>query len=124
MAVANAARANGAQQFLLVSSLAANPRSPVFYSRVKGELEVAVSAVGFPMVHVFRPSFLVGERAEHRTGERIALAVGGVIAILLIGPLRRYRPIAGAAVAACMIATAKRQIRGVHIVESERIASC
>lgn len=124
MAVARAARGNGSQQFLLVSSLSSNPRSPVFYSRVKGELEAAVSALGFPALHIFRPSFLVGEREEHRTGERMALAIGGVLAVALVGPLRRYRPIAGATVAACMVATARRQIRGIHIVESEGIAAC
>jgi hypothetical protein len=43
---------------------------------------------------------------------------------VLAGPLRRFRPIAAAAVAACMVKTAKRQLHGVHVFESEQIRPC
>ncbi len=48
LAIAKAARARGASHFLLVSALGANARSSVFYNRVKGELEDAVRALGYP----------------------------------------------------------------------------
>ena len=124
MAVAAAAQGNGAQQFLLVSALGASVRAPAFYSRVKGELEAAVAKLGFAAVHIFRPSLLVGEREEKRTAEHIGLIVGRALSVVLIGPLARYRPIHGSTVAACMIATAKKQRSGMHIYESEQIAAC
>jgi uncharacterized protein YbjT (DUF2867 family) len=124
MAVARAARGNGVPQFLLVSALGAHPRAMAFYSRVKGELEEGIAGLGFPGVHIFRPSLLVGEREESRLAEHVGLMVGRVLGLALIGPLRRFRPIAGATVAACMIATAKRQQRGTHIHESDQIADC
>ncbi len=46
LALANFAKAAGAQQFLMVSSLGADSKSSVFYSRVKGETEHDVTAAG------------------------------------------------------------------------------
>ena len=43
LALARIAKERGAQRFLLVSSLGADARSRVFYSRVKGEVEQAIA---------------------------------------------------------------------------------
>jgi uncharacterized protein YbjT (DUF2867 family) len=118
---ARLARREGAQQFLLVSSLGANARSAVFYSRVKGEVEAAIAAVGFEAVQIFRPSLLTGERAERRTGEVVAGKFADVFSFAFAGPLRKYRPIAARAVAAAMVNLAKRRPPGVNIYESDRI---
>lgn len=74
--VARLARAQGAQRFLLVSAVGASARSRVFYSRVKGELEDAVRALGFESVTFAQPSTLIGDRADVRPGERLALRLG------------------------------------------------
>ena len=124
MAVATAARAHDAGQFLLVSALGAHPRAAAFYSRVKGELEAAVSNLGFPSVAIFRPSLLLGERGEYRRAEHLAIVFGRAASPLLAGPLRRYRPIEARTVAACMVKTARRPTPGVRVFESERIAAC
>jgi uncharacterized protein YbjT (DUF2867 family) len=116
---------HGARQFLLVSSLGANPSSAFFYNRVKGETEAAVAALPFEGRQIFRPSILLGERAEHRPGERAGIAVMQTASFLLAGPLRKYRPIAAATVAAAIVAVAAKAPRGVNIYESndiERIA--
>ena len=88
---AQLAVANGAEQFLLVSSLGADANSSVFYSRVKGELELAVSALPFTAVSIFQPSLLLGERAEFRLGERLAEPFAKALSFLLLGPLKKYR---------------------------------
>src|SRR5688572_28895830 len=59
--------AYGAKQYLLVSALGASKNSKVYYNQVKGEIEEAVSALGFETVHIFRPSLLLGPRPEHRS---------------------------------------------------------
>ncbi|MGH7644423.1 MAG: oxidoreductase [Gemmatimonadales bacterium] len=110
-----------AGQFLLVTALGADPRSRVFYNRVKGEVEDAVRKVPFDAVHIFRPSLLLGHRRERRPAERLAQIVGGALGVVLIGPLAKYRPIPARAVAAAMIRVAKEAARGVHVYESERI---
>lgn len=63
----------GARNFLLVSAINANRRSPFFYPRTKGEAEADVAAAGLPAVHLFQPSFLLGERGESRPGEWLGI---------------------------------------------------
>ena len=53
---------------MLVSSAGADPSSRIFYSRMKGELEDDVVALGFPRTRVLRPGLLDGNRQEHRGG--------------------------------------------------------
>jgi uncharacterized protein YbjT (DUF2867 family) len=118
LAVARGTLSHGARQFLFVSAMGAAADSPVFYSRVKGELESAIAALGFQTAIAFRPSLLAGDRAEHRLGERVALA--------LLQPVRwlvpaKYRPVAAAAVARAMVAYARRGLAGYHVVTSDAI---
>jgi uncharacterized protein YbjT (DUF2867 family) len=121
VSLASQALGRGAKQFLLVSSLGANPRSSIFYSRVKGETEAAISALSFEGRQIFRPSILLGERAELRTGERAGIAVMRGVSFALLGPLRKYRPIAAATVARAMVRVALQAPRGVNIYESDAI---
>ena len=66
LAFARLAKRSGATRFYLVSSTGADARSRVFYSRVKGEIEAALHAVGFDTLVILRPSLLLGERSESR----------------------------------------------------------
>jgi uncharacterized protein YbjT (DUF2867 family) len=105
--IAQLAKAQGAQRFMLVSALGAHARSRVFYSRIKGELEDAVQALGFAHVSVAQPSFLAGDRTDFRLGERIALALGWLMP-------ERYKPVQAAQVAAGLIASSKAGEPGWH----------
>ena len=117
LAFGHAARERGARVFVHVSALGADPRSRIFYNSVKGQVEEAVSRVGFESVYALRPSILDGEREESRPGERVALAVGRAL-----GPLLgRYRPTPAEAVAAAMIRLAKAAAPGSHVVEAAEI---
>lgn len=119
VAVARAARAAGARQLLLVSAVGANAQSRVFYNRVKGEAEDAVRALGYPSLHVFQPSLLVGEREERRTGERVGTLLAHVLAPVLP---RRYVPTDADALARAMIAVAKRDEPGARVWGSHDVA--
>lgn len=123
LAAATLASSNGMRQFLLVSGLGASRTSRVFYSRVKGEIEEAVSALPFNGVQIFQPSLLLGERPEFRLGERIGALFMRAAAPLMLGPIRKYRPIHARTVAAAMVSVAKLDTPGVHRYESDRIAS-
>jgi uncharacterized protein YbjT (DUF2867 family) len=122
VAVARAAKQAGASRIVLVSSLGADPGSRVFYSRIKGEAERAVEAVGLPSTIVLRPSLLDGDRKESRPGERVGLAVLRGLRFLMAGRLRRYRAIHARTVARAMLALAKAPGEGLRVVESEEIA--
>jgi uncharacterized protein YbjT (DUF2867 family) len=108
------ALAGGAKQFALVSSVGANARARAFYLRTKGEIEDAVAALPFRSVHIFQPSFLMGERQELRTGEGAWLAIAKVLQFAFVGGFSKYRPILASTVAAAMIAAAKTSTPGVH----------
>src|SRR5690606_26648384 len=71
VAVAQRARALGARHFLVVSALGADPRSSVFYNRVKGEMEESLRAMDWPQLTIARPSLLLGERNETRLVEQL-----------------------------------------------------
>lgn len=113
--LAERAIAAGARQFVLVSSVGASAQSSTFYLRVKGELEEAISSLPFQAVHILRPSFLTGNRQEHRGGENLAIAAAKVAGFALIGPLRKYKPVEGTTVAAAMVAAAIGGTPGKHV---------
>jgi uncharacterized protein YbjT (DUF2867 family) len=104
MKIATLAVERGASRMALVSSVGADATSSNFYLRSKGELERALAALPFTALHVLRPSFLLGEREEHRPAEAVASFVARSAAGLLRGGLSRYRAISGDDVAKAMIA--------------------
>lgn len=72
----------GAAHFVVVTALGSDPHSHVFYNRVKGEVERALSSMPFSALTIVRPSLLIGDRASPRLGER------------LLAPLARRLPLA------------------------------
>ena len=102
----------GARQLCLVTSVGTAERSPNFYLRVKADLERDVNSLPFSGVHLFRPSFLTGERGEKRAGERMGIALAEALGFALIGGLRKYRAIPAATVARSMVAAAQSAKEG------------
>jgi uncharacterized protein YbjT (DUF2867 family) len=117
LAFAEAAHRRGARTFVHVSALGADPRSRIFYNRVKGEIEEAVARIGFGSLFAFRPSILDGERRERRLGERIGLTVMRAIQPVLA----KYRPTPVELLAHAMLDVAKGSAPGVHVVEADQI---
>ncbi|MET4075992.1 NAD-dependent epimerase/dehydratase family protein [Hymenobacter sp. UYCo722] len=112
------AAGNFAAQFMVVSSMGADAGSSIYYSRVKGEMEVAVRQTLFRAIHIFRPSLLLGERAAPRLGERLGAVGLRLLRPLLRGPLQKYQPVTGAAVAAAMLRAAETDGSGVQVHEA------
>lgn len=108
------AREAGASTFVLVSALGANSDSMFFYNRVKGDVEAAVSEIGFESTIIVRPSLISGNRGEPRIGERLAMPV------LKLLP-RRYRPVAADDIASCIVREARQTKTGSRIIESKDI---
>jgi len=113
--LAQRCKALGATQYLLVSALGANPRASVYYNRVKGKVEDAITKVGFESTHIFRPSLLVGPRAEHRSGEAAAKWFFRNFGFLVPS---KYKAIASIKVARAMAHFARSGDQGMHIHES------
>lgn len=118
---ARMAKDNGVQQYLLVSSIGANAKSSVFYLKTKGECEEVICNIGLDSVSIFRPASLSGNRQEFRLNEKIMLPILKLFSFLLVGKLRKYRPIEASKVAQTMFETAQKQSKGIHIFESDKI---
>jgi uncharacterized protein YbjT (DUF2867 family) len=122
VAVASAARSSGATHLGVVSAMGASPRSPVFYNRVKGEMEQAVSALGYDSVVIARPSMLDGDRESlhqaARPTERIGLAV---MALLRPVTPANLRAISATDVAVSLIKAVRSRKLGIHVLPSAEL---
>ena len=96
--------------FLVVSAIGADPRSLIFYNRIKGELEKGLGSLPYWSLTIVRPSILVGKRDRPRTGERIAAGIS-----FLTPP--RIRPIAATDVAAAIVHQAWLDEPGTRVLE-------
>ena len=114
LAVAQRARAAGASRFGLVSALGAEVGSRVFYNRVKGEIEVAIEALGFDSLSIVRPSLLLGARDEFRLGERLSAPLGRLLP-------RRWRAVPAEAVARALVESVLRGEKLIRRIENAQL---
>lgn len=91
--IARIASQNGVKQFIVISSVGANAASSNFYLRTKGEMEEAIQKFSFERITIARPSVLVGHRREFRLGERAGIFMSRIFSPLMLGPMKKYRPI-------------------------------
>jgi uncharacterized protein YbjT (DUF2867 family) len=116
---ARAARAAGARRLLVVSALGADARSRVFYNRVKGDMQAAVSALGYETVVIAQPSLLTGDReALHQPARPAERLAGGLLRPVLRWVPAGVRPIAAADVARALVQAALDSGPGVRILSS------
>lgn len=115
---AKAAREQGVPTYVLISSVGANAKSGVFYTRMKGTLDDAVLALGFPSCHILRPTSLI-RKGSDRFGEKAGVAV--LKALNAIGLLRSLAPMPTEAVAAAMIRLAQSGRQGAEIITGQDI---
>jgi uncharacterized protein YbjT (DUF2867 family) len=111
---AQTARAAGATRFAVVSSVGARSDAKKFYLRTKGEMEDAVTALGFPSLDIFQPSLLLGPRKQMRPMELAGRILSPLVGPFLTGPREIYRPIEASKVARAMIGAARRGGRGIY----------
>jgi uncharacterized protein YbjT (DUF2867 family) len=122
VALAERAREHGARQAIVVSSVGADADSPSLYLRVKGEMQAAVTALGFERTDFLQPGLLLGERPnEQRPGERIAQRLAPFYNPLLVGRWHRYRAIPAATVAAALTALVDAPGRGVTLHRNDAL---
>jgi uncharacterized protein YbjT (DUF2867 family) len=111
---ARAALASGAERFVLLSSVGANPEAKNLYLRVKGETELALEALRFRSLDILQPSLLLGSRRESRPLERLAQVALALANPLLHGRYTMWRAIPASTVAAAMCGAARSGRRGVY----------
>ena len=116
LTAARLGKEGGATHYLLVSALGANPRSRIFYNRLKGELEQSLTSLGYRSLTIVRPSVLIGDRAEPRRSEGIAWKLS------FLTP-RKYKPVLASNVARALVTAARHNAPGVRIIENKELLS-
>ena len=101
--IAQIAKSNSVNSFVFISSGYANPNSSGDYLKFKGQVEEELRRLSFPRLGIVRPSFLLGDRNEKRVGEKIGIFVFKLFSPLLLGPLKKMKPIHSEKVAKAMI---------------------
>lgn len=123
VALARAAKVAGVARLALVSALGAQADSPVFYNRVKGEAEDAVTDLGFERLVIARPSLLLGDRSALgqplRPLERVAALASRPLTPWLPS---RWRPIDDAVVARAVVRRMREEGPRVQVLESAELA--
>ena len=118
--IAQIARSNSVNSFIFVSSIYANPKSSGDYVKFKGLVEEELKKLNFSNLGILRPSFLMGDRKENRAGEKIGILTFRLLSPLLLGPLKKMKPINSEKVAKAMIKIANENLRKT-IFESDEI---
>lgn len=104
LAIARTAQPAGVRRAGLVSAMGANAKSRLFYSRVKGELEEALTLLGFERLVIARPSLLLGDRAALGQPTRAAEKIGAQVARFVKPVLPRdWRPVEANLVAKALV---------------------
>ena len=114
------AKQNKIQSFIFISSGYANSKSSGDYLRYKGLVEEELISLKFDNLGILRPSFLLGNRKEKRIGEKIGIIIFQILSPLMIGPLKRMKPIHVKTVAGAMIKIAQSELNQT-IFESDEI---
>ena len=103
MTFAESALAANIPHFLVVTAIGADAKAPVYYSRVKGEVERSLEGLGFRRLDIAQPGLLLGSREERRPMEALFQAANPLVRRLLVGPLDRYAGIEAAVVAEALL---------------------
>ncbi len=101
---AKAAKENEVEDYILVSSYGAHPKSKLFYSRMKGELEQSIKDLHFNKLTIFQPGML-----ERKDSERTGEVLGGKIIKFAnkFGVLTQQKPLPTEVLAKAMINSSK-----------------
>ncbi|MBD0851322.1 NAD(P)H-binding protein [Maribacter arenosus] len=109
------AKENGIKTFIVISALGANAKSPIFYNRIKGQMEEAVLQMQIPKTHILQPSLIGGKREERRIGEWIFKQLMKVANLVMAGPLKKYKSIHPISIAKAMVWIANNEYERVRI---------
>jgi len=106
---AKAAKENNVNDYILVSAYGANPKSKIFYSKMKGELEEAVKKLHFEKITIFKPGMLERKDSD-RTGEVLGSRI--IKFANKLGLLESQKPLPTDVLAKAMINSSKIKSNG------------
>lgn len=117
---AQVAKENNVEDFILVSSYGASPKSKIFYSRMKGDLEEAIKQLHFNKLTIFCPGIL-DRKNSNRSGE----VLGGKIIKFAnkFGIMESQKPLPTNVLAQAMVNSSKIKSNGYSKIKLNCIRS-
>jgi uncharacterized protein YbjT (DUF2867 family) len=114
-------------RFVYLSSIGAGEGARGSYLEARARVEKTLIASGVPFV-IARPSFIVGERDDHRASEKLGAPIAdGVLGVLgALGARRmadRYRSITGVELARALVHVSLDEAFRDRIVEADALQS-
>jgi len=119
--IAKIAKENDVQQVHLISAIGADPKSKIFYNKLKGETEQALIKIDFSQTIIYRPSLLIGKRNEFRFGELVAQKLAPIFDFFLIGSLKKYHSISANTIAKAVLNRIVSKSKKIEIKEFNEI---
>ena len=116
--ISKIAKEEGCKTMILISSIGANYESKIFYSKIKGLLEISLKEIGFEELHIIRPSLLLGKRTEDRPIENISKCIIDHLSFLIP---KKYKPIHARIIAKKIKFIIMEKKSGIHIWEGSKL---
>lgn len=114
---------NNILRFSVVSSIGANRSKKNYYLQTKGEMEEELKLLGLEHLIILRPSLLLGKRDEVRMGELAGKFLTKFFSPLLLGKMKKYKPVEASVVAKSMFINTINSNQRVRIIENDEIIS-
>jgi uncharacterized protein YbjT (DUF2867 family) len=117
---AKIAKENNVNSCVLVSAANASVKSPIFYTKMKGQLEVDVKALAFSKLIIFNPPLLIRENTDRKME---VLGANVITFFNKLGMLRSQKPLLTNQLAKAMLQSLKvlkdgeYSIKGQHILD-------
>lgn len=108
----------GAQQFLFLSSIAADKDNVLYFRQERKQLEEAICDLDYWGLHIFRAGPLIEDRPRKRIN-RLFKTVTSKLNDWTDGGFTKYSPMIAQDVATAMVAKAQQFIAGIHIYSAE-----
>lgn len=118
LAFAQAASQNRISHYILISAQMANPKSKIFYNRMKGLLEQEILKLAFQKITIFRPPLLIRPNSN-RTGEVLLAKILNFSNYF--GVFKKFRPLHIIDLAKAMVFQAKHSNNNIEILEANEI---
>lgn len=116
---AKAAKENKVEDYILVSSYGADPKSKIFYSRMKGELEEEIKQLHFEKITIFQPGML-DRKDSDRPGEVLGSRI--IKFANRIGLLESHQPLPTDVLAKAMVNASKIKSNGYSVIQLGNIS--
>ncbi len=107
----------GLKQVHYISSIGANPMAKNYYLKLKGTAEKELSNLDISSLYIYQPGFLIGERKNYSTGERLIQKLVQPFDLFCVGKAKKYHSIKKEQLASAIVSIDKENNKGSYVLD-------